>query len=106
MLDIFTETVSLTYNGKETEYRTNVGACITMLMMISLFSFGARKLVAMYSYSDARISSHIDFNEISDTHVFNTTETEFSLAFGLMQYASTEMIDLDDYGTFVAHAYV
>ena len=102
MLDIFTEPVSLTYNGKEREYRTKVGACMTILMMISLVSYGARKMVTMYSYSDARISSHIDFNEIGETYLFNTSDTEFSLAFGLTQYPVTELIDLDDYGTFVA----
>ena len=102
MLDMFTEPVSLTYNGKERVYRTKVGACMTILMMISLVSYGARKMVTMYSYSDARISSHIDFNEIGETYLFNTSDTEFSLVFGLTQYPVTELIDLDDYGTFVA----
>jgi hypothetical protein len=75
---------------------------MTILMMISLVSYGAIKMVTMNSYSDARISSHIDFNEIGETYLFNTTDTEFSLAFGLTQYPVSELIDLDDYGSFVA----
>jgi len=50
---------------------------MTILMMISLLSFGAFRMVAMYSYSDAKINTHVDFNKIGETYLFNTTDTDF-----------------------------
>lgn len=102
MLDMFTEPVSLTYNGKDAQYRTKVGACFSILMMISLLTYGARKFLTMYTRQSIQISSHTEYNRIGETFTFNTNGTEFALAFGLSSYPVSQPTDLADYGSFVA----
>ena len=102
-IDQFSQQVEWRLNDAgDTEYKSKIGSLMTLIMAVCVTGITVFSLIVMGTRERIQIKQNIDYGSIPDYQVFNSSSTDFYLAFGLSQYPVEEAQDLSVYGDFVA----
>jgi len=97
-IDMFTQKVDLRFAGEDTKYRTRMGAFCSLLMYLCVLAIIIASLIVMCTKQRIHVNSHVEYGKIGEDFIFDTTDTDFSLAFALSEYPVADYTDLSSYG--------
>ena len=69
-LDQYYETINFNYDGGKSQYKTYVGASMTLLLAISVLSFGIIRFHNMIKFVNSNVSTEIKHDYFNDTSNF------------------------------------
>ena len=82
MLDIYGQSINLTYQGN-LKFQTHIGASLTLLTAMILLSYGSVKLNEVLNQPRENLKIyHEDRNLFSEDQTYNLTDSTFQLAIG------------------------
>ena len=66
-IDSYSEQISFNFDGGKSRYKTYIGAVMTLLLTISVMSYGIKKLDNMFNHVNSNISEEVlvDFFNIT-----------------------------------------
>jgi hypothetical protein len=64
---LFNENVQLKFNKGRTIYKTKVGACATLLLIIIIFAYGLDRALIMFKFEKFSVSEIVDYDYYDET---------------------------------------
>ena len=101
-IDIFSEKVTLNYDGAKSQFQTVSGAIFSFIMLLIILGYGTWKMAVMVQLQEYSIKESFDWDRFGEKYTFESSG--FHIAFGMhTKSTSEEEGSFEDYGTVEAN---
>ena len=87
-IDIFKENINFTFDGGKKDFKTVVGATMTLGMLIIILAFIVHNSIEMVGRTNPNINTYVQYDYYNDNFTFNTSDPKynFAFAFGIAEF--------------------
>lgn len=100
--DLFPDKVKLIVENESSKYKTRTGGYLTLIMVLLIFVFGLVRFITMCNGDRTTLTDFVEHDAFGQDYTFDSTGTDFNIAFGIADYPISSQLNLTAFGDFFA----